>query len=72
MARNKLASAARLHHRERRDTRRLSSRGQETLSRTAANDSDPGEIVAGRDLLDRFRRLPECGRGTAARGMGAA
>jgi ECF sigma factor len=56
MARNKLASAARLHYRERRDTRRLSSRGQDTLSHTAANDGDPGEIVAGRDLLDRFRQ----------------
>ena len=56
MARNKLASAARLHYRERRDTRRLSSRGQDTVARTAATESDPCEIVAGRDLLDRFRR----------------
>jgi RNA polymerase sigma-70 factor (ECF subfamily) len=56
MARNKLASAARLHYRERRDTRRLSSRGQNTVLRTAATDGDPGEIVAGRELLDRFRQ----------------
>jgi RNA polymerase sigma-70 factor (ECF subfamily) len=56
MARNKLASAARLHYRERRDTRRLSSRGQETVARLVASEADPVEIVAGRDLLDRFRK----------------
>jgi RNA polymerase sigma-70 factor (ECF subfamily) len=56
MARNKLASAARLHYRERRDTRRMSSRGQDTVARTASADGDPSEIVASQDLLDRFRR----------------
>lgn len=56
MARNKLASAARLHYRERRDTRRQSNRERDTMARTIGPEADPGEIVAGRDLLDRFRR----------------
>ena len=56
MARNKLASAARLHYRERRDTRRMSDRGGDSVARTVATDGDPGEIVADRELLDRFRQ----------------
>jgi RNA polymerase sigma-70 factor (ECF subfamily) len=56
MARNKLASSARLHYRERRDARRMSAEGGETGERARATDSDPGEIVAGRDLLHRFRQ----------------
>ena len=55
MARNKLASAARLHFRERRDARRLSSRSSDSAVRMAATGGDPVEIVAGRDLLKRFR-----------------
>ena len=54
MARNKLASASRLHYQERRDARRASACGHEPASRTVAGD--PGEIAAARDLLDRFRR----------------
>jgi RNA polymerase sigma-70 factor (ECF subfamily) len=56
MARNKLASAARLHYRERRDARRMAVEGHESVGRTNAAEGDPGEIVAGRDLLHRFRQ----------------
>jgi RNA polymerase sigma-70 factor (ECF subfamily) len=55
MARNKLASAARLHYRDRRDARRMSAAGHESVGRANAPEGDPGEIVAGRELLDRFR-----------------
>ena len=56
MARNKLASAARLHYRDRRDARRMSAKGHESVGRANAPEGDPGEIVAGRDLLNRFRQ----------------
>jgi RNA polymerase sigma-70 factor (ECF subfamily) len=56
MARNKLASAARAHFQERRDARRMAAWGQEAIRRTLARDSDPLDIVAGRDLLARFRQ----------------
>jgi hypothetical protein len=56
MARNKLASAARLHFRERRDARRMSADGDQSAGRMSGGEGDPGEIVAGRDLLDKFRQ----------------
>jgi RNA polymerase sigma-70 factor (ECF subfamily) len=56
MARNKLASAARLHFQERRDARRMSAYAHESAGRTTAGEGDPGEIVAARDLLSRFRQ----------------
>ena len=56
MARNKLASAARHHFQERRDVRRMSAWAHESARRTAAGESDPGEIVADRELLNRFRQ----------------
>jgi len=55
MARNKLASAARVHFQERRDARRLAAWGQDAVGRTLARDGDPLDIVAGRELLNRFR-----------------
>jgi RNA polymerase sigma-70 factor (ECF subfamily) len=55
MARNKLASAARVHYSERRDTRRMLAEGHDSLARTSAEEGDPGEIVADRELLSRFR-----------------
>jgi RNA polymerase sigma-70 factor (ECF subfamily) len=55
MARNKLASAARGQHRQRRDQRRLAPDGQEQLTRLADPKPGPGSAVAGRELLERFR-----------------
>jgi RNA polymerase sigma-70 factor (ECF subfamily) len=55
MARNKLASAARGQHRQRRDQRRLASDGQEQLTHLADPNPGPGSAVAGQELLRRFR-----------------
>jgi RNA polymerase sigma factor (sigma-70 family) len=57
MARNKLASAARRQHRQRRDNRRLSPDGAEGLENVARDEATPSQQVAGRELLDRFRAL---------------
>ena len=48
--------AARVHFQERRDARRIADYGQEAVGRTLARDGDPLDIVAGRDLLNRFRQ----------------
>jgi RNA polymerase sigma-70 factor (ECF subfamily) len=53
MARHKLASAARRQHRQRRDQRRVA--GTDDLAQVAASDPSPSEVVAGRELLSRFR-----------------
>jgi RNA polymerase sigma-70 factor (ECF subfamily) len=55
MARNKLASAARSQHRQRRDQRRLAPDGQEKLTRLADPNPGPESAVAGQELLRRFR-----------------
>jgi RNA polymerase sigma-70 factor (ECF subfamily) len=55
MARNKLASAARAQSRQKRDHRRAA--GDEALDLTAADEPTPSRVVAGRELLDRFRSL---------------
>jgi RNA polymerase sigma factor (sigma-70 family) len=55
MARNKLASAARFHFQERRNARRMSAHAHESARRTVAPEGDPGEIVADRELLNKFR-----------------
>jgi RNA polymerase sigma-70 factor (ECF subfamily) len=55
MARNKLASAARGQHRQRRDQRRVEAGGPE-LEGVAADAPSPSEVVAGRELLERFRQ----------------
>ena len=54
MTRNKLASAARRQHQQRRDQRK-SAGAVEELDRAASPASSPSQIVAGRELLDRFR-----------------
>jgi RNA polymerase sigma-70 factor (ECF subfamily) len=56
MARHKLASAARSQRRRRRDNRRLAADGAEQLEGVAANTSTPSRILAGRELLERFRQ----------------
>lgn len=56
MAQHKLASAARRHYRQRRDARRLSSSAGEAVDRAVATGPGPGEIVAGRELLESFRK----------------
>jgi RNA polymerase sigma-70 factor (ECF subfamily) len=54
MARNKLASAARGQYRQRRDQRRLAA-GEEKLDGVAAGGPTPSQILAGKELLERFR-----------------
>ncbi|HEY2252823.1 MAG TPA: ECF-type sigma factor [Planctomycetaceae bacterium] len=56
MARNKLASAARVHFQECRDVRRMATYDPEGIGRTLARDGDPLDIVAERDLFNRFRQ----------------
>ena len=56
MAQHKLASAARRQYRQRRDTRRLSRRAGDALDGAAAAGPGPAEIVAGEELLKRFRQ----------------
>jgi RNA polymerase sigma-70 factor (ECF subfamily) len=55
MTRNKLASAARGAHRQRRDHRRAAGQTDE-LDQFADARPSPSELVAGRELLDRFRQ----------------
>jgi RNA polymerase sigma-70 factor (ECF subfamily) len=55
MTRHKVASAARLHYRQRRDARRMSAAAHATAERSAASGGDPGAIVAGKELLRKFR-----------------
>jgi RNA polymerase sigma-70 factor (ECF subfamily) len=54
MARHKLASAARRAHRERRDNRREAADGPGELARIADDSPGPSDLVAGKELLDRF------------------
>jgi RNA polymerase sigma-70 factor (ECF subfamily) len=56
MAKNKLASAVRSQHRQRRDQRRVAAEGEEKLEGVAANIPTPSQIVAGKELLERFRQ----------------
>jgi RNA polymerase sigma-70 factor (ECF subfamily) len=55
MARNKLASAARSENRQRRDHRRAAD-GREQLEGVATDTPSPSDVVAGRELLDHFRK----------------
>jgi RNA polymerase sigma-70 factor (ECF subfamily) len=55
MARNKLASAARGQYRQRRDQRRVAA-GEEKLDGVAAGGPTPSQILAGKELLERFRQ----------------
>src|SRR5262249_10966176 len=56
MAKNKLASAARSQHCQRRDQRRVAADGAEKLKAVAANVPTPSQIVAGKELLERLRQ----------------
>jgi RNA polymerase sigma-70 factor (ECF subfamily) len=55
MARNKLASAARGQHRQRRDQRRVAAGGEEKLARLPDPHPGPEETVAGAELLRHLR-----------------
>ena len=54
MARNKLASAARREHRQKRDNRRIVK--GDALAVVASADPSPSRVMAGRELLDEVRR----------------
>jgi RNA polymerase sigma-70 factor (ECF subfamily) len=56
MARRKVARQVRLHRAERRDYRRSGSHDPEYLEGRAAAAPSPSRLVAGRELLDQFRR----------------
>jgi RNA polymerase sigma factor (sigma-70 family) len=56
MARNKLASAARKQHRRRRDSRRLDPGGAGELENVTDRTPSPSDLVAGEELLQRFRK----------------
>jgi RNA polymerase sigma factor (sigma-70 family) len=56
MAKNKLASAARGQHRQRRDQRRVVGGGAEHLEGVLADVPTPSDVVAGKELLERFRQ----------------
>jgi RNA polymerase sigma factor (sigma-70 family) len=55
MAKNKVAFQARLHRAQRRDNRRNVALEAEAWEGAAADEHSPSRIVAGRELLDRFR-----------------
>jgi len=55
MARNKLASEARRQNRQRRDQRRVAANPDDALERIAAASPGPGTLLAGKELLERFR-----------------
>jgi RNA polymerase sigma-70 factor (ECF subfamily) len=56
MAQNKLASAARKHHRQRRDSRREAPGGLGELDQVSDRSLSPSDLVAGEELLQRFRK----------------
>jgi RNA polymerase sigma-70 factor (ECF subfamily) len=56
MARNKLASAARRQHCQRRDNRRAEEDKPAALQAVAAASPSPSEELAGKELLERVRR----------------
>jgi RNA polymerase sigma-70 factor (ECF subfamily) len=56
MARHKLAKQVRRHRAGRRDYRRSEVRDPEYLEGRSAADPSPSRLVAGRELLDEFRR----------------
>jgi RNA polymerase sigma-70 factor (ECF subfamily) len=55
MARNKLASKARMEHRQRRDNRRVAAANPDTLDEIADQQPSPSEILSHRELLERMR-----------------
>jgi RNA polymerase sigma-70 factor (ECF subfamily) len=55
MARNKLSEHMQYHQRQRRDVRRLQSGEPEEVEHTAQTGT-PSQVIAGRELLQEFRR----------------
>lgn len=55
MARNKLASKARLEHRQRRDHRRVTVTDPEAMNELMDGQPSPSEILSRRELLERMR-----------------
>lgn len=55
MARNKLASRARLEHRQRRDNRRVKATDPEVMDEFTDGQPSPSEIFSRRELLERMR-----------------
>ena len=56
MARNKLMSAVRRQGRQRRDHRRVTAGGTDALDQVVADEASPSQVVAGQELLARFRQ----------------
>jgi RNA polymerase sigma-70 factor (ECF subfamily) len=56
MARNKLASAARKQNRQRRDSRRVDPDGVDRIEAVSDRSPSPSDLIAGEELLERFRR----------------
>jgi len=56
MAHNKLASAARRQNRQRRDSRRIDPDGADRIEAVSDQRPSPSDLVAGEELLQRFRR----------------
>src|SRR5688572_25140475 len=55
MARNKLASKARLEHRQRRDNRRVTVTDPEVMDELTDGQPSPSEILSRRELLAQMR-----------------
>jgi RNA polymerase sigma factor (sigma-70 family) len=55
MVRNKLASAARSEHRQRRDQRRVTPLGQDQLANMPDFNPTPSHLVAAKEMLERVR-----------------
>lgn len=55
MARNKLASKARLEHRQKRDNRRVKVTDPEAMDELLDEQPSPSEILSRRELLERMR-----------------
>jgi DNA-directed RNA polymerase specialized sigma24 family protein len=56
MTRHKLANQVRRQRAERRDYRRLQACDSSALERQAVTEPSPSRMVAGRELLEEFRR----------------
>ena len=74
MAQNKLASAARNQYRQRRDSRRVKAGGGRELDNARDRSPSPSDLVAGEELLQRFRQSMSAEERTIAdlRGQGLA
>src|SRR5262245_38308506 len=55
MARNKLASRARLEHRQRRDHRRVTVTDPEAMNELLDRQPSPSEVLSRRELLEQMR-----------------